>query len=97
MTDHNRERTHLVLIGFYNHWQVAESAPFNCYWNSQVSNDSYRCLYLLCPVIKIHMGNDVLWGMVIWIEFIFHILDLEDRWYSLLTEGNHISSAATIV
>jgi hypothetical protein len=35
--------------------------------------------------------------MVIWIKFIFHILDLEDRAYSLLTEGNHISSAATIV
>lgn len=40
------------------------------------------------------MRNLVLWGMHVWIAFTVVTLDLEGSWYSLLTEGNLIASAA---
>ena len=58
-----------------------------------MSSDSCRCLDLFDPVVEIHVGNTVLCRVVVRIAFAFVILDLEGGWYSLLTEGNLISSA----
>ena len=59
-----------------------------------MSRDSCRCLHLFQPIVEIHMCNTVLWGVVVRITFAFVILDLEAGWYSFVTEGNLIPSAA---
>lgn len=79
-------------VGFQNHWQVDLRRPRH--WNGQISGGSYRCFHLLFPVVQIHMSNGIFWGVVIWIEFTLPVLNLEDSWYSLPTEGNLISSRA---
>lgn len=60
-----------------------------------MSNDSYRCLDLLFPVVEIHMRYRILWRVDIRIAFVFPVLDLQGSRYSLRTEGNLISSGAT--
>jgi len=59
-----------------------------------MSSDSCRCLDLFYPVVEIHVGNTVLWGVVVWITLTLVTLDLDGGWYTFLTEGNLISSDA---
>lgn len=69
------------------------SGTIVCCRNSQMGRDRYRCLHLLQPIVEIHVSNSVLWRVVVWIAFALVTLDLQTGWYSLLTEGNLISSA----
>lgn len=81
-------------MSFQHNGQV-DWVSFNRYWNSQRGSDSCRRLYLLYPMVQVHVSDAVLCRMVVWIKFVVEILDLEARWYSLRTEGKLIASAAS--
>jgi len=40
------------------------------------------------PIVEVHVGDGVLWGMNVWIILVFTVFDLEGGGQSHLTEGN---------
>ncbi len=58
-----------------------------------MSSDRCRSLHLLQPVVEIHMGDAILFCVVVRIAFALVTLDLQSGWYALLTEGDFITSA----
>lgn len=80
----------LLSVGFHNHWQV--DLTIRSYWNSQMSDGSYRCPDLLFPVVEIHSCNCVPWLMVIRVAFIPKVFNLQDGRNSLRTEGSLVPS-----
>jgi hypothetical protein len=51
-------------------------------------------LYLLLPIVEVHVSDVVLWRVDVRVILVFPVLDLEDGGQSLLTEGNLITSGA---
>lgn len=84
--------THVLplSVGFENDWQV--NLLDISEWNCQMSNGGYGRLYLLLPVVEIHVSNGVFGRMVIRVAFIPKVFNLQDGRNSLRTEGPLVPS-----
>jgi len=71
----------------------SQRSCFRRYWNSQTGSDSSRCLHLFQPVAEIHVSDIVLRRVDVWIVLVIVTFDLQCGCYSLLTEGDLITSA----